>query len=69
MEEVQLCAITDAMELQVAKNVKDALELVVEKENLETKEEKQRADNLEKKLKEIFTRIPDSAQEATSNVE
>jgi exonuclease VII large subunit len=42
---------------------------VVEKVKLETQEEKQHMNNLEQKLKEVFTRIPDSAQVATRNVE
>jgi DNA repair exonuclease SbcCD ATPase subunit len=42
---------------------------VVEKVNMETQEEKQHTDKLEQKLKEVFTRIPDNAQEATSNAE
>jgi hypothetical protein len=36
---------------------------------METQEEKKHAYDLEKNLKEFFTRILDSAQEATSNVE
>jgi hypothetical protein len=66
---VQSRARTDATELQVTRNGKDALELVVEQVKLETKEEKQHTDNLEQKLKEVFTRIPDSAQVAMSNAE
>jgi DNA-directed RNA polymerase specialized sigma54-like protein len=53
--------------LQTARNGKEALELVVEKVKLETQEEKQHTDNLEKKLKEVFTRIPDNTQAAMSN--
>jgi hypothetical protein len=47
--------------LEETKNGKDALELVVEQLNLETKEEKHHIDNLEQDLKEVFTRISDSA--------
>jgi 2-hydroxy-3-keto-5-methylthiopentenyl-1-phosphate phosphatase len=36
---------------------------------METQEDKQRTYNLEQKLKEVFARIPNSAQETTSNVE
>jgi exonuclease VII large subunit len=56
-------------ELQVTRDGKDALEIVVEQVQLETQEEKQRTDKLEQKLKEVFTKIPDSAQEAVSSVE
>jgi hypothetical protein len=55
------------MELKETKNGKDALEMVVEKVNMETKEENQCKDKLEKKMKEVFTIIPDSAQEAMRN--
>jgi hypothetical protein len=55
--------------LQITRNGKEALELVVEKLNLETQEEKHCTDNLEKKFKELFTRIPDNAQASMSNVE
>jgi hypothetical protein len=51
----------DATELQVTRNGKDALELVVEQVKLETQEEKQCTDKLEQKLKEVFTKIPDNA--------
>jgi hypothetical protein len=61
-QEVQSRARTDATELQVTKNGKNSLELLVEHVKLETKEEKQHAYNLEQKLKEVFTRIPDSVQ-------
>jgi hypothetical protein len=48
------------MELQAARNDKEALELVVDKVKLETQEEKQCTYNLEQKLKEVFTRIPEN---------
>jgi hypothetical protein len=66
---VQSCARTDVVELQKTRNDKDSLELVVDKIKLETKEEKQHIDNLEKKLKELFTRIPNNTQATMSNAE
>jgi predicted nucleic acid-binding Zn-ribbon protein len=57
------------VELQVTRNGKDSLELVVENVKWETKEEKKHADNLEWKLKEVFTRIPDNMQETMNNAE
>jgi hypothetical protein len=42
---------------------------VIEQVQLETREEKQCADKLEQKIKEVFTKIPDSTQTSMSSVE
>jgi hypothetical protein len=56
-------------ELRVTIDGKDALEIVVDHVQLETQEEKQRTEKLEQKLKEVFTKIPDSVHVVVSSVE
>jgi hypothetical protein len=60
-------------ELQVTRDGKDALEILVDKFHVETQEEKKHANKLEKKLKEVFTKILDNVQatmsSATENIQ
>jgi len=62
--ELQSQAREDVIELQVTRDGKEALEMLIEYINMDTQEKKQWLDKFEKKMKEVFTKIPKSVQEA-----
>jgi predicted nucleic acid-binding Zn-ribbon protein len=69
MKEVKSRARADANNLEMGRGVTKMLQITCDQLTLEKEEEKECVDKLEQKLKEFFTNIPNSAQEALSSAE